>query len=128
MVFFLRDRRLIQQARWSSGNAFVSGARGLRFKFQDRQIGHGIVNGLPSLPHSSKEAVLPAGAMTRRWAPPTRYTPRCKTASIMKDLISRLIQFATYVYHFLKYTVIQYMKNLLEATTNEAAGTPIAIA
>ena len=29
------------------------------------------------------------GAMTRRWAPPTRYTFRRNTASIMKDLIRR---------------------------------------
>ena len=35
---------------------------------------------------SSNGAVLP-GAMTRRWAPPTRYTLRRITASIMKDLI-----------------------------------------
>ena len=36
---------------------------------------------------SSKEAVLPVGVMTRKWAPQTRYTHRCDTASIMKDLI-----------------------------------------
>ena len=33
-----------------------------------------------------KELCYP-GAMTRRWAPPTRYTLRRNTASIMKDLI-----------------------------------------
>ena len=32
-------------------------------------------------------AVLPAGAMTRRWIPPTRYTLRRITGSLMKDLI-----------------------------------------
>ena len=37
---------------------------------------------------SSKEAVLPAGTMMRRWAPPTRYTLQLNTASIMKDLIN----------------------------------------
>ena len=35
---------------------------------------------------SSKGAVLPGGAMTWSWAPPARYTPRCNTASIIKDL------------------------------------------
>ena len=36
---------------------------------------------------SSKGAVLPTSAMTRRWAPPTRYTLQHNTASVMKDLI-----------------------------------------
>ena len=36
---------------------------------------------------SSKGAVFPAGAMTRRLSPQTRYTFRRYTASIMKDLI-----------------------------------------
>ena len=35
---------------------------------------------------SSKEALLP-GCNDVRWAPPTRYTHRRYTASIMKDLI-----------------------------------------
>ena len=39
---------------------------------------------------SSKEAVLHTGAMTRRWAPQTRYTLRRSTASIMKDLICQI--------------------------------------
>ena len=46
---------------------------------------------LPTARHrcdvSSKGAVLPAGAMTRRWARQIRYTLQCITASIMKDLI-----------------------------------------
>ena len=36
---------------------------------------------------SSKGAVLLAGAMMRKWAPPTRYTLQRITASIMKELI-----------------------------------------
>ena len=46
---------------------------------------------LPTARHrcdiSSKEAVLPAGTMTRRRASQTRYTLWCNTARIMEDLI-----------------------------------------
>ena len=46
---------------------------------------------LPTARHrcdiTSKEAVLPAAAMTWRWAPPTHYMLRRNTASMMKDLI-----------------------------------------
>ena len=46
---------------------------------------------LPTVRHLcdifSKGAVLPAGAMTERWAPQTRYTLRRNTASIMRDFI-----------------------------------------
>ena len=35
----------------SSGNAFVSRAGGLRFKFRDSQIGHNVANGSPLLQH-----------------------------------------------------------------------------
>ena len=38
-------------ASWSSGNAFVSGAGGPRFKFRAGQIGHSVANGSPSLRH-----------------------------------------------------------------------------
>ena len=38
-------------ASWSSGNAFVSGAGGLRFKSQNGQIGHSVANGSPPLRH-----------------------------------------------------------------------------
>ena len=36
-------------ASWSSGNAFVSGAGGLRFKSRAGQIGHSVANGSPPL-------------------------------------------------------------------------------
>ena len=36
---------------WSSGNAFVAGAGGLRFKFRAGQIGHNVANGSPLLRH-----------------------------------------------------------------------------
>ena len=45
---------------------------------------------LPTTRHRcniSKEAVLPIGAMTRRWASPTRCILRRNAASIMKNLI-----------------------------------------
>ena len=38
-------------ASWMSGNAFVTGAEGLRFKFQAGQIGHSTANGWPPLHH-----------------------------------------------------------------------------
>ena len=38
-------------ASWSSGNAFVSGAGGLRFKSRAGQIGHSVANGSPLLQH-----------------------------------------------------------------------------
>ena len=38
-------------ASWSSGNAFVSGAGGLRFKSRPGQIEHSVANGLPPLRH-----------------------------------------------------------------------------
>ena len=65
-----------------SGNTFASEAGGLRRK-SDAE--------LPTTLHRCdilKEAVLPAGAMTWRWAPPTRYTHRHIAVSSMKDLIS----------------------------------------
>ena len=36
---------------WLSGNAFVSGAEGLRFKSLAGQIGHSVANGSPPLRH-----------------------------------------------------------------------------
>ena len=38
-------------ASWPSGNAFVSGAEGLRFKSRAGQIGHSVANGLPMQRH-----------------------------------------------------------------------------
>ena len=40
-----------QSASWSSDNAFVSGAVGLRFKSRAGQIRHKVANGLPQLQH-----------------------------------------------------------------------------
>ena len=45
-------------ASWSSSNAFVSGARGLRFKSCPSQIRHSVANRSPHCDISSKEAVL----------------------------------------------------------------------
>ena len=66
-------------ASWLSGNAFVSGAGGLWFKSRAGQIA-------TAATFLRMELCCP-GAMTRRWAPPTRYTLRRIAASIMKDLI-----------------------------------------
>ena len=38
-------------AGWLSGNAFVSGAGGLRFKSLADQIGHSVASGSPPLRH-----------------------------------------------------------------------------
>ena len=74
-------------ASWSSDNLFVAGAESLRFNLGP--IKSGTV--LPTARHyrdiSLKRVVLPAGAMTRRWAPQTRRSLRRNTANIMKDLI-----------------------------------------
>ena len=44
---------------WSNGNAFVSGAGGMRFKSQAGQMGHSVANTHPRCNISSKRAVLP---------------------------------------------------------------------
>ena len=47
----LEDEFLMSPASWSSGNAFVSGAGGLRFKSRAGQIRHSVANGSPPLRH-----------------------------------------------------------------------------
>ena len=48
-------------ASWSSGNAFVSGARGLRFKSRAGQTGHSVANVSPPLQHFfERSCVAPA--------------------------------------------------------------------
>ena len=42
---------LTKIADWSSGNAFVFGAGGLKFKSRAGQIGHSVANGAPPLRH-----------------------------------------------------------------------------
>ena len=71
---------------WSSSNAFVSGAGGLRFKSQAGQIGQCCQRLATAATFLRKELCCP-GVLTRRWAPPTRYTLRRNPASIMKHLI-----------------------------------------
>ena len=41
--------RIFRPASWSSGNAFVSGAGGLKFNSRAGQIGLSVANGLPLL-------------------------------------------------------------------------------
>ena len=76
-----------KQASWSGGNAFVSGAVDLRFTSQAGQIGNSITNDSLPLCNYFRMMLCCLGAMTRRWATPTRYTFRRITAS-MKYLIS----------------------------------------
>ena len=64
----------------------LSHAGSLRFKSRAGQIGHSVANGSPLLRHFFF-AVLPTGAMTRRWALQTRYRFRRNSASVMKDFI-----------------------------------------
>ena len=65
-------------ASWSSSNAFVSGARGLRFRSRTGLIGHGVVNGYIPLRHFFERRCVARA--------PTPYTLRHITASITKDL------------------------------------------
>ena len=83
------DREL---ASWSSGNAFVSGAEGHRFKSRAGQIGHSVANGSLLLRHFflqhffERNCVAWSGR-TRRWATLSRYTLWRITASMRFDLI-----------------------------------------
>ena len=63
----------------------------MRFKFRVCQLGVVLLTSRHYCDFSFK-AVLPAGAMTRRWAPQTRYTLQRNTASIIKDLTIILFQ------------------------------------
>ena len=45
------NQRLCEPASWSSGNAFVPEAGGLRFKSRAGQIEHSVANGSPPLRH-----------------------------------------------------------------------------
>ena len=45
-------------ASWSSGNAFVSGAGGQRFKSRAGQIGHSVANSSPPLQHFFKKGCV----------------------------------------------------------------------
>ena len=78
---------LLNHLQYASAKTFIYGAVDLRFK--SLAVKSDTV--LSTIRHrcdiSSKGVVLPAGAMTRRWAPQTRYTLRRNTASTMKHLI-----------------------------------------
>ena len=63
----------------------------MRFKSRVGQSGLALLTSLRYCDFSFK-AVLPAGAMARRWAPQTRYTLQRNTASIIKDLTIILFQ------------------------------------
>ena len=65
----------------SSGNAYVSGAGGLRFKSRAGQIEHSVANALPPQQHFFESTCVARAQMTRRWAPQSRYTLRRNTAN-----------------------------------------------
>ena len=65
---------------WSSGNAFVPGTIGLRFKSQTGQIGHSVANDSPPLRHFYERSCIAQALQTR-------YTLQRHAASMMKDLI-----------------------------------------
>ena len=67
---------------WSSSNAFVSGARGLRFKSPVGQIGPGVVNRFATPVKFLRKELCCPDTMTRRWPPQTRYSLRRNTTSI----------------------------------------------
>ena len=50
-LFKIEKLKKLAIASWSSGNAFVSKAGGLRFKALTGQIGHSVANGSPPLRH-----------------------------------------------------------------------------
>ena len=54
-----RPLHSFELAGLSSGNAFVSGARGQRFKSCAGQIGYSVASGSPPLQHFLNGAVLP---------------------------------------------------------------------
>ena len=59
----------------------------LEFKSWAGQIGRSVANCSPPPRHFFKGAVLPADAMTLKWASTTRYTLRRNTARLIKILI-----------------------------------------
>ena len=71
---------------WSSGNAFVSQAGGLRFKSPTSQIGHKVANSSPPRLHFFKRSYFVRRRNDAEMAPQTRYTLRRNTACIVKDL------------------------------------------
>ena len=73
-------------ASWSSGNAFVSGAGGLRFKSRAGKIGQSVVNGSPPLRHFFEKSCV-ARAQWRVYGPRRLVTLQRNTASIMKKLV-----------------------------------------
>ena len=82
-------------ASWSSGNAFVSGA-GSEVQILGRSNRTQSCLRLATPTTFLQKKLCCPGAMTRRWASPTRYTLWRITASIMKDLIwisSKLFSF-----------------------------------
>ena len=59
IIIALHEATPVQKlASWSSGNAFVSGAGGLRFKSRAGQIQHRVANGSPPLRHFFKRSYV----------------------------------------------------------------------
>ena len=84
------NKKLVQSTRpasCSSSNAFVSGTGGSEVQISCRSNRTQCCQRLATVASFLRKELGCPGAMTRRWAPPTRYTLRRITASIIKDLI-----------------------------------------
>ena len=84
-----------------SGNAFVSGPGSLRFRSWRVKLDAVSPTARHCCDVSLKGAVLLAGVMSRRWAPPTRYTLPRNTVSLTKDLVA----VTSFVFRLLKRNV-----------------------
>ena len=66
---------------WLSSNTFVSGAGDVRLKFELVKLNTALPTACHHCDISTKKAVLLTDTMTWKWASPTGYTLRRKTAS-----------------------------------------------
>ena len=85
----------MQRIYWRVDYAFVSGVGGLRFKFLASQIGYIAVNGSPPLQNFFLKSCfyhrVLQSALMRRWAPPTRYTFRFNSPTMIIWLPTKTI-------------------------------------
>ena len=65
-----------------NGNAFVSGAGGLRFKSWAGRIRHSVANGCPPLQHFFERSLGARRRSEAEMGPVTGYMPRRNTANI----------------------------------------------
>ena len=94
-----------------SGNAFVSGPGSLRFRSWRVKLDAVLPTARHCCDVCLKGAVLLAGVMSRRWAPPTRYTLPRNTVSLAKDLVA-MTSFAVPIVEAERRTVANLSKSL----------------